>query len=77
MILVRDLEFAEGLGLEVQIRTKLVRFWSHIKSAVIRIGDDILELEGAVATVGGHSVKKKQDDSNSFGSTFVVRESSL
>jgi hypothetical protein len=47
MVLAKDLNFAHGLGLEVQIRTKLVRFWSYIKQAVIRIGDDILEVEGS------------------------------
>jgi len=46
LILVKDPEFADGLGLEIQIRTKLVRFWSYIKTAAIRIGDDILEVEG-------------------------------
>ncbi|CAJ1959551.1 unnamed protein product [Cylindrotheca closterium] len=47
MVLTRDHNFADGLGLEVQIRTKLVRFWSYIKRAAIRIGDDILEIEGS------------------------------
>jgi hypothetical protein len=46
MVLAKDAEFANGLGLEVQIRTKLVRFWSYIKSAAIRIGSDIVEIEG-------------------------------
>jgi len=54
MILTKDPNFVavDGgpiIGLEVQIRTKLVRFWSYIKSAAIRIGDDILELEGVAA----------------------------
>ena len=40
-------DFAGGLGLEVQIRTKLVRYWSYISSAAIRIGDDILEVRGS------------------------------
>jgi len=48
MILTRDLNFADGLGLDVQIRTKLVRFWSYIKRAAIRIGDDILEVQGSM-----------------------------
>jgi hypothetical protein len=47
MILAKDAKFANGLGLEVQIRTKLVRFWSYIKSAAIRIGSDIIEIEGS------------------------------
>eukprot|EP00980_Cylindrotheca_fusiformis_P021853 scaffold8693_cov103-Cylindrotheca_fusiformis.AAC.1 len=47
MILVKDEEFADGLGLEVQIRTKLVRFWSFIQNAAIRIGEDTLEMQGS------------------------------
>jgi hypothetical protein len=46
LILAKDDKFADGLGLEVQIRTKLVRFWSYIKNVAIRIGDDILEVQG-------------------------------
>jgi hypothetical protein len=47
LVLAKDVEFANGLGLDVQIRTKLVRYWSYIRSAAIRIGDDILEVEGS------------------------------
>lgn len=47
MILLRDPSFAGEVGLDVHIRTKLVRFWSYIKSAAIRIGNDILEIEGS------------------------------
>merc|ERR1712183_677508 len=46
MILVKDDDFADGLGLEVQTRTKMIRYWSYIKQAAIRIGEDILEVEG-------------------------------
>lgn len=46
-MLAKDDTFANGLGIEVEIRTKLVRFWSYIKSAAIRIGDDILEVQGS------------------------------
>eukprot|EP00526_Cylindrotheca_closterium_P010172 CAMPEP_0113616790 /NCGR_PEP_ID=MMETSP0017_2-20120614/8428_1 /TAXON_ID=2856 /ORGANISM="Cylindrotheca closterium" /LENGTH=381 /DNA_ID=CAMNT_0000526129 /DNA_START=69 /DNA_END=1214 /DNA_ORIENTATION=+ /assembly_acc=CAM_ASM_000147 len=49
LVLVKDSKFAEGLGLDVQIRTKLVRFWSYIKSAAIRIGNDVFEVEGDAA----------------------------
>ena len=48
MVLFKDENFADGLGLHVHIRTELVRFWSFVKSAAIRIGDDILEVEGSV-----------------------------
>lgn len=47
MVLTRDSGFANNLGLDVQIRTKMVRFWSYIHKAAIRIGDDILEIEGS------------------------------
>jgi len=46
LVLAHHPTFADGIGLEVQIRTKLVRFWSYIRSAAIRIGDDILEVQG-------------------------------
>ena len=47
MILTKDKTFAGGLGLDVQIRTKVVRFWSYISSAAIRIGPDVLEVRGS------------------------------
>eukprot|EP00980_Cylindrotheca_fusiformis_P000531 scaffold131_cov125-Cylindrotheca_fusiformis.AAC.8 len=46
LMLATDPNFADGLGLDVQIRTKLVRFWSYIQTAAIRIGDDIFEFQG-------------------------------
>jgi len=47
MILAKDTQFANGVGLDVQIRTKIVRFWSYIHTVAIRIGDDILEIHGS------------------------------
>lgn len=47
LVLVQDDAFANGLGLDIHIRTKLVRYWSYIKTAVIRMGNDILEVEGS------------------------------
>eukprot|EP00526_Cylindrotheca_closterium_P008143 CAMPEP_0113659014 /NCGR_PEP_ID=MMETSP0017_2-20120614/32092_1 /TAXON_ID=2856 /ORGANISM="Cylindrotheca closterium" /LENGTH=653 /DNA_ID=CAMNT_0000573457 /DNA_START=20 /DNA_END=1981 /DNA_ORIENTATION=+ /assembly_acc=CAM_ASM_000147 len=46
LVLAKDPDFAEGMGLDVHIRTKIVRYWSYIQSAAIRIGDDILEIQG-------------------------------
>jgi hypothetical protein len=46
LVLAKDPHFANGLGLDVQIRTKMVRYWSFIKSVAIRIGDDIFEVQG-------------------------------
>ena len=47
LTLVKDSNFADGLGLNIQIRTKLVRYWSYIKTVAIKIGHDILEIEGS------------------------------
>eukprot|EP00526_Cylindrotheca_closterium_P011696 CAMPEP_0113614296 /NCGR_PEP_ID=MMETSP0017_2-20120614/7090_1 /TAXON_ID=2856 /ORGANISM="Cylindrotheca closterium" /LENGTH=491 /DNA_ID=CAMNT_0000523453 /DNA_START=57 /DNA_END=1532 /DNA_ORIENTATION=- /assembly_acc=CAM_ASM_000147 len=47
LVLAKDPDFADGLGMDVHIRTKVVRYWSYIKSAAIRIGNDILEIEGS------------------------------
>lgn len=46
-MLVKDDAFGNGLGLDIYVRTKLVRHWSYIRTAVIRIGHDILEIEGS------------------------------
>ncbi|CAJ1968920.1 unnamed protein product [Cylindrotheca closterium] len=47
LVLTKDANFADGLGLDIQLRTKLVRYWSYIRNAAIRIGHDIIELEGS------------------------------
>jgi len=47
IVMVSDKDFAGGLGIDIHIRTKVVRFWSYIERAVIRIGTDILEVEGS------------------------------
>mmetsp|Transcript_33923 Transcript_33923/g.82258 ORF Transcript_33923/g.82258 Transcript_33923/m.82258 type:complete len:637 (+) Transcript_33923:50-1960(+) len=46
LVMLKDAEFADGLGIDVHVRTKIVRFWSYIKNVAIRIGNDILEVEG-------------------------------
>jgi hypothetical protein len=46
LVLTKDPKFDEGQGLDIQIRTKIVRFWSYIKNVGIKIGNDILEIEG-------------------------------
>ena len=50
LLLAKDPNFADGLGLNAQIRTKLVRYWSYIRSAAINIGEDILEVQGSADT---------------------------
>ncbi|CAJ1949669.1 unnamed protein product [Cylindrotheca closterium] len=47
LVMVKDPSFADGLGLYLHIRTKIVRYWSYIQSVAIRIGDGVLEIEGS------------------------------
>jgi hypothetical protein len=76
--LVSDPTFADGKGLSVHIRTEIVHSWSYIKNAAIRIGNDILEVEGGAAenrywfnkvyqgeltTIGGFQVKYSKSSS--------------
>merc|ERR1711957_251069 len=46
MGLTSNPQFGNGVGLDVQIRTKKTRKWSFVDSAAVRIGDDILEVRG-------------------------------
>jgi hypothetical protein len=70
--LASDPTFANGKGLLVNIRTEIVRTWSYIKNAAIRIDNDIIEVEGGagenrywfnkvyqgeLTTIGGFPVK--------------------
>jgi hypothetical protein len=45
--MMKDSQFADGLGLDVHIRTKIVRFWSYIQTVAIRMGYDVLEIQGS------------------------------
>jgi hypothetical protein len=45
LIFIQSKEFESGLGLDVNIRTKVRRDMSYISSAVLRIGSDVLEVE--------------------------------
>jgi hypothetical protein len=44
LVFLRALDFAQGLGLEIHIRTKVRFDYSYIESAAIKIGNDVLEV---------------------------------
>lgn len=54
LVLLSNPAFAHGLGLHIHIRTKIQTWWSYIESAVVKIGDDTLEIMGGEA---GEEVK--------------------
>jgi len=52
--LLSDPNFANGKGLDVHVRTELIRSWSYVKSAAIRLGNDILEVQGSTKNYEKH-----------------------
>merc|ERR1712151_362615 len=44
LVLLHNPEFNNGLGMDIHIRTKQMRYWSYIKTAVIRIGNESFEV---------------------------------
>ena len=47
LVLTKDENFADGKGIDIQVRTKLVRHWSYNQAAAVKIGDDILQVQGS------------------------------
>ncbi|CAB9526409.1 expressed unknown protein [Seminavis robusta] len=45
-VLLSNPDYSNGLGLEVQVRTKVNDWWSYIEAAVLRIGDETVEVRG-------------------------------
>ena len=48
LVLLESPAYGNGLGLSIHIRTKAEAFWSYIESAVVRIGEQMIELKGGV-----------------------------
>jgi len=46
LVLLKNEHFSDGLGILVHVRTKIEKTWSYVKSAAVKIGHDILEIEG-------------------------------
>jgi hypothetical protein len=53
LILLKNPYFKADLGLDIHIRTKKIRQFSYISSAVLRIGEDLFELMGDKSPVNG------------------------
>lgn len=47
LILLQSPNFANGLGLAVHIRTKSHSWWSSIETALVRVGDNTVEIMGS------------------------------
>jgi hypothetical protein len=46
LVLLKNDHFSDGLGILVHVRTKIEKTWSYVKNAAVKIGNDILEIEG-------------------------------
>jgi len=46
LVLLDNPTFRNGLGMSIHIRTKIVTWWSFIETAVVRIGNQTLEVSG-------------------------------
>lgn len=46
VLLVRNPEYSNGLGLDVLLRTTLNDWWSYTEAAVLRVGDETIEVRG-------------------------------
>jgi hypothetical protein len=46
LVLLENHGFQDELGMDIHIRTKKMRSWSYISNAVLRIGDETLEVMG-------------------------------
>ncbi len=45
-MLLKNEHFGDGLGIYVYVRTKIEKTWSYVRNAAVKIGHDILEIEG-------------------------------
>lgn len=46
LVLVKNPTFGNNLGLIIHIRTKIENSWSYVKNVVIKVGQDVVEIEG-------------------------------
>ena len=46
LVLLDNWKFANGLGMMIHVRTKQVNWWSYIETAVLKIGNETLEVPG-------------------------------
>lgn len=65
--------FAGGLGLTIQIRTKIESWWSFIDRAVIKIGQDIMEVNGGLDG-GSYMVNGRPGQPLTTGDDFMLND---
>jgi hypothetical protein len=78
LVLLKSPYFGRGIGMDIHVRAKIDTWWSFIETAVIRIGDDILEVtggsDGGQHWINGEAGGLKDGDSfylSGFSAVFV------
>jgi len=46
LVMLKNPSFDNGVGMDIQVRTKRTKQWSYISSAVLKIGEETLEVKG-------------------------------
>lgn len=74
MVLLQNPQFADGLGLNIHIRTQIKATWSHIKAAAVQIGENVLEITAGtthLVQLNGEEAKELQTGEASLGDYAV------
>ena len=61
LVLLENPEFMNGLGMTVHIRTKIETWWSYVESAVLKIGEETMEIQQDQFHVNGQPVELGED----------------
>ena len=56
LVLLENPDFAEGLGMTVHIRTKIETWWSYVEAAVLKIGEETVEIQQDQLHINGEAV---------------------
>jgi hypothetical protein len=77
LVLFQKADFANGLGMDVHVRTEIETWWSYIQRAAIRIGDHTLEVMGGKDSfqywIDGDSDKSMKDEEEVAFGDFVLK----
>jgi len=75
LVLVDNPAFADGLGLQVHIRTTAVKYFSFIEKVAVQIGTDVLEFDNDVENflINGVKVEKNRKYHKTHLGGYLVR----
>eukprot|EP00581_Thalassiosira_minuscula_P020070 CAMPEP_0183716922 /NCGR_PEP_ID=MMETSP0737-20130205/10661_1 /TAXON_ID=385413 /ORGANISM="Thalassiosira miniscula, Strain CCMP1093" /LENGTH=289 /DNA_ID=CAMNT_0025946253 /DNA_START=149 /DNA_END=1018 /DNA_ORIENTATION=+ len=72
LVLLRNDDFMNGLGMHIHIRTKIVTFFSAIEAIAIKIGDDVFEVQGGMDTEEKYTINGVEGGTLSYDANFAI-----